>query len=443
MPKSPKFCKNHPQETARRTCYYCKEPICPRCQHHYDKHIFCGRWHFMLWKAGQLIRQIKKQPQTAMLLAVFAVSVLLIVFYINIRVAFIEEQLKAGPPAPEKMIRADTTAMTYSPFMADSTRLQVNSSMQFRIAVWPGAVIAVQRDGQFTATVIAKDSMLQIDDQRLYSGPNHFALWMLDKQGKSTLIDSFTIHFRSARLDYLSRYVTRVSGVKKVLALTFDGGSLKDGSAEILDILKKNKVYCTIFLTGTFIKKYPDLVRRMVNEGHEIGNHSYNHPHLTNLELNGSSSTRANVNRAFIHEQLQKTDSMFYAITRQRMAPFWRAPFGEINKDILLWAAEAGYKHIGWSQRCDTWDWVADTTSALYRSNGQILDHVLTLEKSSGLDGKILLMHLGTERKADYPYLVLEDMIQTLKNRGYRFLKISELLKKKAGKELLSGLVRQ
>jgi len=433
MTPSAKTCKFHPNINARRTCYYCKEPICPQCQHHYEKHIFCSRRCYWRWKAEILLARIKQQPQTIMQTTLVAVSVLLLIFYFNFRLARLEERIEKRQPVKDKTTLSDTTAQEFSPFMVDSVRRPVANLMELRFRVQPGAVLVLERDNRMTATFICRDSFLTIAGQRLYSGENRFALWMLSPGGKSTLIDSFAIRFNSSRIDYLRRYVSRVDGIKKELALTFDGGSLNIGTEKILDILKETGVHCTIFLTGAFIRKYPGLVLRMVEDGHEIGNHSYNHPHLTKLEIDGSNVTLDGVNREFVYNQLHKTDSLFYALTHRSMAPYWRAPYGELNNNILLWAAEAGYKHIGWSQRCDTWDWVADTGSVLYRSNGQILEHVLKLEEKSGLDGKILLMHLGTERKADYPYMILEEMIKTLQERGYRFARISELLKKKAG----------
>jgi peptidoglycan/xylan/chitin deacetylase (PgdA/CDA1 family) len=108
--------------------------------------------------------------------------------------------------------------------------------------------------------------------------------------------------------------------------------------------------------------------------------------------------------------------------------PYWRAPFGEINKEILFWAAELGYRHIGWSSRCDSWDWVEDTTSNLYRSSLEIKKHFLQLEEKKGLKGKIILMHLASERLSDFPYENLPGLIDELRGRGYSFLKISQLL---------------
>ncbi len=185
---------------------------------------------------------------------------------------------------------------------------------------------------------------------------------------------------------------------------------------------------CTMFLTGNFIRLYPEYVRRMVADGHELGNHSFSHPHLTLLEIDGSSNSKDYVNREFIRRQLGTTDSLFQEVTNRHLTPLWRAPFGELNKDILLWAAEAGYKHINWSAKADSWDWVADTTSNLYRSAEEIYKHYIDLEQKEGLDGRILLMHLGSERSADFPYQTLGKLIDELRERDYHFKSVSQMI---------------
>ena len=140
-------------------------------------------------------------------------------------------------------------------------------------------------------------------------------------------------------------------------------------------------------------------------------------------------STREKVSRGYFQQQLNVTDSLFYNLFKKRLKPYWRAPYGEINREILFWAAELGYRHIGWSYQCDSRDWVADKNSELYRTAEQIKKHFLDIEKKSGLNGKIILMHLGSERDDDFPYLTLSDLIKELKRRGYTFMQVSQLLK--------------
>jgi len=265
----------------------------------------------------------------------------------------------------------------------------------------------------------------------MQKGKNIFVVWGMLPNGKSVLIDSFSLNYTTPRIDYLMRPVYRVRTKSKNVAFTFDGGSSNKGTQEILDILHSKNIKITMFLTGQFVKNYPDLVRQIIDDGHEIANHSYNHPHFTNIEIDGKNTTRLHVNMNYLESQLNKTDSIYFTLMKEHMIPFWRAPFGETNREILFWAAELGYRHIGWSNKCDSWDWAADKSSNLYRSAEQIRTHFLDLEEEKGLQGKIILMHLGSERKDDFPYEKLGALLDDLKVRGYSFLKVSELLKLK------------
>jgi peptidoglycan/xylan/chitin deacetylase (PgdA/CDA1 family) len=140
-------------------------------------------------------------------------------------------------------------------------------------------------------------------------------------------------------------------------------------------------VRCTLFLTGKFMQHYPDLVKQMVKDGHEIGNHTWSHPHLTTFALNRRQDTLPEISREFLQTELNKTSDHFTALTKKKMAPFWRAPYGEHNLEIRRWAAELGLQQIGWTlgkgESLDTLDWVADTSVTYYRSADQILATLL------------------------------------------------------------------
>ena len=167
----------------------------------------------------------------------------------------------------------------------------------------------------------------------------------------------------------------------------------------------------------------------MIESGHELANHTYSHPHLTSLEQNGMQHTLPGINRQYIFRQLTKTDSIIYNNFNVHLKPYWRAPYGEINSAILSWAAELGYRHIFWSSGCDTWDWVEDTDSDFYRTPEEIYNHLMNLELKGKLKGSIILMHLGSDRKSEFPYLILSKLIDSLRDKGYKFLTVSQLLR--------------
>ncbi|MBI5588395.1 MAG: polysaccharide deacetylase family protein [Deltaproteobacteria bacterium] len=218
-------------------------------------------------------------------------------------------------------------------------------------------------------------------------------------------------------------------------SITFDGGGYESGdeAKAILATLRERGIKTTIFLTGMFIRKYPAIVREMVKDGHEIGNHTMYHPHLTDFNQTLRHNTLGNVDRSFVARELDSAAELFRAATGAEMAPLWRAPYGEINKEIRRWAYEAGYIHVGWTydakkrESLDTLDWVYDRNSRLYRTSWQIKDRVLNFGKDSGgIRGGIILMHLGTMRKDDRASDALGEMLDGLMAKGYRFVPVSE-----------------
>jgi len=415
-------CKNHPDKFTSRKCYHCKDPICIDCHQNYFHHIFCSLKCALKWKIIDWLSVFKTSKEFGWLVAIILLSNIITYNLIVSRFEISDEK---------KGIEQDSMAVYPAPegFVIDSLRNAIRGKFKIKVETQPGMVLTLSHNGQFVESLLPNEDGFSFEDVALKNGNNSFSIWGLTGAGKSMLIDSFSITYRSARIEYLLKPVYRVRTDAKKVAFTFDGGSSNKGTKEVLRVLRDNNLKCTMFLTGRFIENYPDLVKQIIEDGHEIANHSFNHPHFTNVEINGSHSTRSNVNRDFLHQQLKVTDSLFYHNFRKRLKPYWRAPFGETNREILFWAAELGYRHIGWSYRCDSWDWVADKNSELYRSAEEIKNHFLNLEEKYGLNGRIVLMHLGSERLDDFPYLTLAELISELKQRGYSFLRVSDLLK--------------
>ncbi len=232
--------------------------------------------------------------------------------------------------------------------------------------------------------------------------------------------------------------VTRGDVSVRQIAFTFDGGSEANVTGEILDALRSHNVQATMFLTGQFVRLYPEWVRRMVVDGHEIGNHLDTHPHLTTYETNRRQHTLPAVTRTFVIEELRRAAESFRSVTGMPMAPFWRAPYGEHNPEIRAWAEETGYRHIAWTRGAgtaedlDTRDWVADRSSRIYHSREEVVERLLSFgsERPEGLNGGIVLMHLGTQRRTDRPHESLHHILRTLHDRGYRLVTISQLLQR-------------
>jgi peptidoglycan/xylan/chitin deacetylase (PgdA/CDA1 family) len=218
-------------------------------------------------------------------------------------------------------------------------------------------------------------------------------------------------------------------GSREIL-LTFDGGSNANATPAILDTLKAEGVRASIFLTGEYMQRYPELVRRIASEGHVVGNHTFSHPHLTTFSFNARHNTLEGVTEEFLKSQLARTNDLFKLIAGRSMDPYWRAPFGELNRQILRWGRDAGYTHVSWTPYLDTMDWVSSPEEPMFRTPQQILAHILAQEarRPGGVDGGIVLMHLGSERKEDLRAdHILPDLIAKLKAKSYRFATVDQV----------------
>jgi peptidoglycan/xylan/chitin deacetylase (PgdA/CDA1 family) len=218
------------------------------------------------------------------------------------------------------------------------------------------------------------------------------------------------------------------------VALTFDGGGDAGESEYILDVLEQRGVPATFFLTAEYIRRNPDLVRRIAASGHDVGNHTRTHPHLTSWDSTRRHDTLPGVDRTFVVDQLDKTAQAFEAVTGQPMTPLWRAPYGEVNDELLGWAAAAGWHHVGWTRddvggrhTLDSLDWVAERSSRNYLSSEQICARILSFGAGgAGLNGGIVLMHLST-RRDDPQAARLGALVDALRGDGYRLVTVSDL----------------
>lgn len=188
------------------------------------------------------------------------------------------------------------------------------------------------------------------------------------------------------------------------IALTFDAGASAAPCAKILDVLAKRHVHSTFFLTGKWIAANPELVRRIADEGHEIGNHTYDHRRLTKLS------------RGDIADEVEKTDRLVERETGGSTKPLLRVPYGERDHRVLSILSELGYRSIYWD--LDSWDSVkAGITPAEIESRvtGKVRN------------GSIVLMHCGSDATAE----ALDDMLDRLRASGYQPVKVSELMQNK------------
>lgn len=208
------------------------------------------------------------------------------------------------------------------------------------------------------------------------------------------------------------------------MVLSFDGGSSNESAEEILDTLKSRNVRTTIFLTGAFIQKFPELVRRMDREGHELGNHTMNHPHFAPGMKRDAKWTKDK-----FQDELLSADRALYQVLGHPMDSYWRAPYGEQTKELREWAEEIGFRHVGWSEGADTLDWATSSEKRIYRSGDAVLERLHARLSKRDSDGLIVLMHLGSGRtETDRPSKKLGAFMDRARQEGWQFVKVGEYL---------------
>jgi peptidoglycan/xylan/chitin deacetylase (PgdA/CDA1 family) len=192
---------------------------------------------------------------------------------------------------------------------------------------------------------------------------------------------------------------------EKIIALTFDDGPNGQATLQTLEILKKENIKATFFLVGDNVKYYPAIARRVVADGHEVGNHSMHHAHLLQLETSNE-----------IKDDLAETNQAIFGATGQT-PKFFRPPFGFRSPFALKAARRLGMVTVTWSDLTNDYNSKSDLT---------IQKYIELYAKPGG----IIVLHdgLGTKH-VDRPVMLkaLPSIIKTLKDRGYTFVTVSEL----------------
>ena len=185
------------------------------------------------------------------------------------------------------------------------------------------------------------------------------------------------------------------------IALTFDDGPHPRNTPKILDILAGYGIKATFFEVGENVELYPEVSRRVVAEGHEIGNHTYSHPHLTKIDYCSLSC------------EVERCEKVITETTGVKPTLF-RPPEGVVDANVRKVAENEGYSIIVWT--VDTRDWAGTPTD-------KIVDTVLR-EISPG---DIILMHDYTSGKCN-TIPALRRIIPALRDMGYEFVTVGELL---------------
>ena len=186
------------------------------------------------------------------------------------------------------------------------------------------------------------------------------------------------------------------------LYLTFDAGYENGFTGKILDTLKAHEVKAAFFLVGNYLEKEPDLVRRMVREGHTVGNHTMHHRDMSKLE-----------DPQVFSRELKDLEDLYRQVVGQELPKYYRPPQGIYSQENLKMAQSLGYRTVFWSLAYADWD----NNAQPFREQA--------LEKLLGRthNGAVILLHSTSRTNAE----VLDELLNQWKARGYTFGELSEL----------------
>ena len=190
-------------------------------------------------------------------------------------------------------------------------------------------------------------------------------------------------------------------GDEKVIYLTFDCGYENGNTELILDALKKHNAQATFFVVGHFLESAPDIVRRMVSEGHTVGNHTYHHPDMSKIS-----------DKVSFQKEMDDVAALFKEITDTDLAMYYRPPQGKYSTDNLKMAQELGYSTFFWSLAYVDWNQDAQPS------------HDEAMEKLMGRihPGAIVLLHSTSKTNGE----ILDEVLTKWEEMGYTFRPLSD-----------------
>jgi polysaccharide deacetylase family sporulation protein PdaB len=201
----------------------------------------------------------------------------------------------------------------------------------------------------------------------------------------------------------------------KIIALTFDDGPHPEYTVEILDLLKQYNAKATFFVLGKYAETYPEIIRRQIAEGHEVGNHSYSHVNMKK------------VSSKVIKQEFEKTQDIIYSIANVRPKVF-RPPYGNYNDDVIKIVSSDDSAVVLWTFYQDSKDW----------SNPGV-DVVIDTTLSKVQNGDIILFHDYVYKPESHTVGALKVILPKLVDEGYKFVTMSELINLSQDRKVLNN----
>lgn len=237
---------------------------------------------------------------------------------------------------------------------------------------------------------------------------------LLDKNAVSTSADgNWGLSFQqagqppvaNATADYLKKFDAYYAEdtKEKVLYLTFDAGYENGNTAKILDALKKHQAPAAFFLVGNYLKTSPELVKRMVKDGHIVGNHTFHHPDMSQISTMETFS-----------KELGDLEKLYQQTTGQEMKKFYRPPQGKYSEKNLEMAKKLGYHTIFWSLAYVDW----------YESQQPTREEAFKKLIPRVHPGAIVLLHSTSRTNAQ----ILDELLTKWEELGYTFRSLDQLV---------------
>ena len=207
-----------------------------------------------------------------------------------------------------------------------------------------------------------------------------------------------------ANYQTLAKYDAAYLGdtAEKVIYLTFDAGYENGCTTKILDTLKAHNVSAAFFLVGNYMEKNADLVRRMVEEGHIVGNHTMHHYDMSKLS-----------DKEAFSKELTDLENLFKEVTGKDLPKFYRPPQGTYSEENLKMAKELGYRTVFWSLAYV--DWLNDDQPTKDEAFSKLIPRTH--------NGAVVLLHSTSSTNAE----ILDELLTKWESMGYRFESLEEL----------------
>lgn len=225
--------------------------------------------------------------------------------------------------------------------------------------------------------------------------------------------------------------IVRGDSSVKAIALVFTGDEFGDGGDFITDELGKEGIKASFFLTGNFYRnqEFAPVIKKLISDGNYLGSHSDRHLLYCDWQVRDSLLV---TKKEFISDLTNSITEIEKFGIEKRDAKFFLPPYEWYNDSIARWTAESGMVLVNFSHGTrSASDYTYPEMKSRYADSKSILNSITEFENKSesGLNGFILLFHIGTDpRRTDKFYLYLPDLIGKLKDKGYRFVRIDELL---------------